>query len=229
MRFRETRRHGRRSEDILVQVAILPKHLLARVLDDVVHLLDDKVEHGCDLWARTSDGRDRPIVVDILVCLGDSEATVQLEEETAEIACLLAAPDECRTVDIGVFLVEFNELDFSVSSGCSLAEFLIFTRELCIIQISNSPKTAHARMLCIVSKILGDVGDIDTSISSSCLCIKSGKLWDSLNLNISKEFTIVPRSGHEGVAGRLISSEFLNDLDEWSATADGLQEVLKAP
>lgn len=129
---------------------VLPEHLFARILNDVVHLLDEMVKHGSVIRICASDGRDCPIVVNVLVYLGNGEVTLQLKEEAAEVARLLAASDECRAVDISVFFVEFNKLDFSVSCGCGLTELLIFTLKLCIIQIGDGPETAHAHVLGVV-------------------------------------------------------------------------------
>lgn len=47
-------------------------------------------------------------MVDILVGLGDGEAALQLEEETTEVARLLAAPDEGWTVNISILFVELD-------------------------------------------------------------------------------------------------------------------------
>lgn len=111
---------------VIFRLGVLPQQLLARVLDDAVHLPDNKVKHDCVLGARAADGRDRPVVVDVLMGFGDGEATLQLEEETAEVTCLLAAPDERRAVDISILLIELDQLDFGVGYRCGLAQILVF-------------------------------------------------------------------------------------------------------
>lgn len=60
-------------------------------------------------------------MVDVLVSLGDGEATLQLEEETTEVTRLLTASNEGWAVYISIFLVELDQLDLSMGGRCCLA------------------------------------------------------------------------------------------------------------
>lgn len=108
-------------QTIIFRRGVLPQQLLARVLDDAVHLLDDKIEHDRVLGTRTADSGDCPVVVDVLMGLGDGEATLQLEEEATEVTRFLTASNECRAVYISILLVELDQLDLGMGDRCCLA------------------------------------------------------------------------------------------------------------
>lgn len=84
-------------------------------------------------------------------------------------------------------------------------------------------------MLRVVGEVLGDISDINTSVSSSGLRIENRQLRDSLDLGVREEIGILPRDSDKGVAGRLVSSELLDNLDERSSTMNGLEKTLEAP